>query len=187
MNKKYLIGEKIESLFEVKDFHLISIKEECMYCTVMYLAERDFEFRAVGHLTKDEFSSLRKGSIYLIRGVFQRGDIMSRKTQRRRKKNAKQENKKSMKQILIDEARPFFQKYKNDATRKTYESNFEKYVDFCRMKYNVKTKEECSLHLQDYVEFLEIQGKSASTIHTYITTFTVKLITFTTFQNAAFI
>lgn len=93
---------------------------------------------------------------------------MSRKTQRRRKKNAKQVNKKSMKQILIDEARPFFQKYKNDATRKTYESNFEKYVDFCRMKYNVKTKEECSLHLQDYVEFLEIQGKSASTIHTYI-------------------
>lgn len=93
---------------------------------------------------------------------------MSRKTQRRRKKNAKQVNKKSMKQILIDEARPFFQKYKNDATRKTYESNFEKYVDFCRMKYNVKTKEECRLHLQDYVEFLEIQGKSASTIHTYI-------------------
>ena len=70
MNKKYLIGEKIESLFEVKDFHLISIKEECMYCTVMYLAERDFEFRAVGPLTKDEFSSLRKGSVYLIRGTF---------------------------------------------------------------------------------------------------------------------
>lgn len=93
---------------------------------------------------------------------------MSRKTQRRRKKNAKQVNKKSMKQILIDEARPFFQKYKNDATRKTYESNFEKYIDFCRAKFNAKSKEECSLHLQDYVDFLKIQEKSASTIHTYI-------------------
>ncbi len=93
---------------------------------------------------------------------------MSRKTQRRRKENAKQVNKKSMKQILIDEARPFFQKYKNDATRKTYESNFGKYVDFCRTKFNAKSKEECSLHVQDYVEFLKIQGKSASTIHTYI-------------------
>lgn len=93
---------------------------------------------------------------------------MSRKTQRRKKKNTKQQNKKSMKQILIDEARPFFQKYKNDATRKTYESNFENYVDFCRAKFNAKSKEDCSLHLQDYVDFLKIQGKSASTIHTYI-------------------
>lgn len=74
MNKKYLIGEKIESLFELKDFHLISIKEECMYCTVMHLTEKDFEFRAVGPLTKDEFSSLRKGSVYLIRGTFDECD-----------------------------------------------------------------------------------------------------------------
>ncbi len=74
MNRKYLVGEKIESLFELKDFHLISIKEECIYCTVMYLAENDFEFRAVGPLTKDEFSSLRKGSVYLIRGVFDECD-----------------------------------------------------------------------------------------------------------------
>lgn len=72
--KKYLVGEKIESLFEVKDFHLISVKEECMYCTVLYLAENDFEFRAVGPLTKDEFSSLRKNSIYLIRGTFDECD-----------------------------------------------------------------------------------------------------------------
>lgn len=85
---------------------------------------------------------------------------MSRKTQRRRKKNAKQVNKKSMKQILIDEARPFFQKYKNDATRKTYESNFAKYIDFCRRKYNVKSEEECIDHIQDYVENLVKEKKN---------------------------
>lgn len=33
---------------------------------------------------------------------------MSRTTQRRKKKNTKQKNKKSMKQVLIDNARPFF-------------------------------------------------------------------------------
>lgn len=93
---------------------------------------------------------------------------MSRTTQRRKKKNTKQQNKKSMKQVLIDNARPFFQQYKNDATRKTYETNFAKYIDFCRRKYNVKSEEECIDHIQDYVENLVKEKKTPSTIHSYI-------------------
>lgn len=93
---------------------------------------------------------------------------MSRTTQRRKKKNTKQQNKKSMKQVLIDNSRPFFRQYKNDATRKTYESNFAKYIDFCRRKYNVKSEEECIDHIQDYVENLVKEKKTPSTIHSYI-------------------
>ena len=93
---------------------------------------------------------------------------MSRSTERRKKKKCNKGNKLSMDKVLMNEAREFFKKYKNDTTRKAYEKNYKKYIDFCRKNFNSKSKEKCSEHIQEYADCLKAQGKSASTIHTYL-------------------
>lgn len=95
------------------------------------------------------------------------GDIMSRHTERRRKQK-KSNYKKSMKEILMSEAYAYFTKYKNDVTRNNYKKHFSEFIDYCRRTYNCKSKAECEQHIQDYADYLAEQGKSASTIHTYI-------------------
>lgn len=92
---------------------------------------------------------------------------MSRHTERRHKQK-KKSNQKSMKEILMNEARPFFAKYKNDVTRNSYEKHYSEFIDYCRRTHNCKSKAECEQHIQDYADYLAEQGKSASTIHTYI-------------------
>ena len=49
---------------------------------------------------------------------------MSRSTERRKKKKCNKGNKLSMDKVLMNEAREFFKKYKNDTTRKAYEKNY---------------------------------------------------------------
>lgn len=92
---------------------------------------------------------------------------MSRKTERRKKKNCKG-NKLSMDKVLMKEAQEFFEIYKHDKTRNSYERNYKKYIDYCRQKHNAKSKAECELYIQEYADSLAEQGKSASTIHTYL-------------------
>ena len=43
-----------------------------------------------------------------------------------------------MDKVLMNEAREFFKKFKNDTTRKAYEKNYKKYIDFCRRNFNAK-------------------------------------------------
>lgn len=93
---------------------------------------------------------------------------MSRKTERRKKKKFKQGYKKPMAEVLMDEAKEFYARYKHDKTRNNYESNYRKYIDYCRQKHNAKSKDECGLYIQEYADSLAEQGKSASTIHTYL-------------------
>lgn len=92
---------------------------------------------------------------------------MSRKTERRKKKNCKG-NKLSMDKVLMREAQDFLKIYKHDKTRNSYETNYKKYIDYCRQKHNAKSKAECELYIQEYADSLAEQGKSASTIHTYL-------------------
>lgn len=68
----------------------------------------------------------------------------------------------------MNEARPFFSKYKNDITRNSYLQHFKFFIDFCRREFNCKSLEICELYIQEYADYLKKSGKSASTIHTYI-------------------
>ena len=96
-------------------------------------------------------------------------DNMSRHTERRKKqKKKKNSNPKSMKEILMDDARVYFSQYNNDVTRNSYEKHYAFFIDYCRKNHNCKSKEECGLYIQEYADYLFEQGKSASTIHTYI-------------------
>ena len=56
----------------------------------------------------------------------------------------------------------------NDITRKAYIRNTKKYIYFCRENFNCRSFEECKNHIQDYADYLKMQGYTASTIHTYI-------------------
>ena len=47
-----------------------------------------------------------------------------------------------MDKVLMNEAREFFKRYKNDTTRKAYEKNYKKYIDFCRRNFNAKSKDD---------------------------------------------
>lgn len=92
---------------------------------------------------------------------------MSRKTERRQKKNRKG-NKLSMDKVLANEANNFFKKYRHDKTRNSYEKNYKRYIDYCRKMHNAKSKEDCSQYIQEYADYLVEEGKTASTIHTYL-------------------
>ena len=76
--------------------------------------------------------------------------------------------RKSITRLLFDESKEFFNKYTNDETRKAYTQNYKKYINYCRENFDCKTKEECSLHIQDYSDFLQEKGYTASTIHSYL-------------------
>ena len=54
------------------------------------------------------------------------------------------------------------------ATIKQHKNNAIKYGQWCKRTYHCRTPEECKQHLQDYVAYLENQGLSAPTIHTYL-------------------
>ncbi len=66
---------------------------------------------------------------------------------------------------MKDEAREFFKTYQNNKTRSRYTNNYYMFIVYCRSVQNAKSKNECSLYVQQYEQFLENQGYSASTIH----------------------
>ena len=77
-------------------------------------------------------------------------------------------NRKSITRVLFEEARDYFAKYPNDETRKAYTQNYRKYIKYCREVFDCKTKEECGRHIQEYSDFLQEKGYTASTIHSYL-------------------
>ncbi|MBQ5591883.1 MAG: hypothetical protein IIU80_02960 [Clostridia bacterium] len=92
---------------------------------------------------------------------------MARCTERRQKQKCN--NKKlSIDKVMMNEAREYFKKFKNDVTREAYEKNYKRYICYCRKYHNSKSKEDCSKFIQEYADYLKEQGKTASTIHTYI-------------------
>lgn len=56
----------------------------------------------------------------------------------------------------------------NDITRKAYIRNTKKYIYFCRENFNCKSYEECKNHIQNYADYLNLNGYTPSSIHTYI-------------------
>ena len=53
-------------------------------------------------------------------------------------------------------------------TEKPYRNHAIKFANWCKEQYGCRTLDECSAHIQDYADFLVVQGRSPSTIHTYL-------------------
>ena len=70
---------------------------------------------------------------------------------------------KTVSRQLFDDARDFFKKYENNRTRRIYTLSYRRFINFCRVEYNVKAKTECEQHIEDYIKFLENKGYTAST------------------------
>ena len=73
---------------------------------------------------------------------------------------------KSISRKLWEDARDFFKKY--NKTRQIYTFAYRKYIDYCRKEHNSKSKEDCALHIDDYIQHLKNKGVTASTLHTYL-------------------
>jgi len=76
--------------------------------------------------------------------------------------------RKSITRVLLDGAKEHFQKYPNDETRKAYTNNYKKYIKYCRDNFDCRSKDECGKHIQEYSDYLQKQGYTASTIHAYL-------------------
>ena len=53
-------------------------------------------------------------------------------------------------------------------TEKQYRNHAIKFANWCKEQYGCRTLDECSTHVQDYADFLVAQGRTPSTIHTYL-------------------
>ena len=53
-------------------------------------------------------------------------------------------------------------------TEKQYRNHAIKFASWCKEQYGCRMLEDCSAHIQDYADFLVVQGRSPSTIHTYL-------------------
>ncbi len=74
----------------------------------------------------------------------------------------------SIVQQIMQEAIEKLNRQQNDVTRKAYIRNTKKYIYFCRENFNCRSFEECKNYIQDYADYLKMQGYTPSTIHTYI-------------------
>ena len=71
-------------------------------------------------------------------------------------------------QIMNEVLRIQNEKTVHNLSRKHYIRNTKKFIVFCRENYNCKDFESCREHIQDYSDYLQSQGYSPSTIHSYI-------------------
>ena len=53
-------------------------------------------------------------------------------------------------------------------TEKQYRNHAIRFANWCKEQYGCRMLEECSTHVQDYADFLVAQGRTPSTIHTYL-------------------
>lgn len=93
---------------------------------------------------------------------------MARQTERRRRKNAPQKTISKAQELKQESDKYFNEHHKHNVTRQSYKDHYKMFIDYCRREYQCTTKEECGEHIQDYSDYLQSKGKSASTIHTYL-------------------
>lgn len=55
-----------------------------------------------------------------------------------------------------------------DQTMRAYKKQAIQFGKWCKDEFKSRTPEDCAEHIQDYADWLAAQGKSASTIHTYL-------------------
>ena len=81
---------------------------------------------------------------------------------------AKRKRKPTVTQTIMTEVFAKTKNIPNDVTRRVYNRSAKKFVDYCRATHDVRTYDECKVHLQDYANSLVERGYSAYTIHTYL-------------------
>lgn len=59
-------------------------------------------------------------------------------------------------------------KHTSSQSWKIYMNAAVKYGEWCKQNYKCRHFEDCREHIQDYADWLGQQGKSASTIHSYL-------------------
>lgn len=83
----------------------------------------------------------------------------------------KKKNPKTKCKQICDKAQATFNKQQNKKTREQYIKNFRKFARYCTSQKGVKDVNELygnKAIIQSYADSLKEEGKSASTVHTYI-------------------
>ncbi len=80
----------------------------------------------------------------------------------------KRQHKQTITQQIMADVYAKLAAHEHDLTRKQYARQTKQYIKFCREKYNARTFEECSKHIQNYSDHLQRENYTASTIHTYL-------------------
>ena len=65
--------------------------------------------------------------------------------------------------------KPVGGKHTSDKSWKSYMDASIKFGEWCKRRYRCRHFTDCRPYIQDYADWLVQQGKSASTIHTYLT------------------
>lgn len=85
-----------------------------------------------------------------------------------KKTKTKTKTKMTKAKAMFNETNRYFDRCKNDKTRKIYIVNFRNFLRYCSMEHKCEKLDECKEHIHDYTDYLTAQKKSASTVHTYI-------------------
>ena len=75
---------------------------------------------------------------------------------------------KSITRTIRDEATEILNQIPHNLTKSNYKKIVKRYIEYCRQEFDVKTFEECRGYIQTYSDYLQENGYTASTIHTYI-------------------
>lgn len=71
-------------------------------------------------------------------------------------------------QIMNEVIRIQNEKTIHNLSRKHYIRNTKKFIVFCREHYDCRNFDSCREHIQDYSDYLQTQGYTPSTIHSYV-------------------
>lgn len=74
---------------------------------------------------------------------------------------------KSKTRIIRDECNEILNQIPHNLTKKQYKQIVKRYVEYCRREFGVQTFDECKGYIQTYENYLETNGYTPSTIHTY--------------------
>lgn len=80
----------------------------------------------------------------------------------------KRERKQTIAQQIMAVVYAKLESHEHDLTRKQYARQTKQFIKFCRERFNCRSFEECALYIQEYSDYLQREGYSASTIHTYL-------------------
>lgn len=76
--------------------------------------------------------------------------------------------KESVNQKIKKEMRSRLNGIDHNLTRSQYRRDGERFVKYCRAQHDVHSLSDCAQYIQDYSDYLQANGYTASTIHTYI-------------------
>lgn len=80
----------------------------------------------------------------------------------------RRERKPTITQQIMQQVYNKLKTHEHDLTRKQYGRQAKQYIKFCREHFDSRNFEDCAKHIQEYSDWLQQAGYTASTIHTYL-------------------